>query len=122
MRVTPTKEQMAYLASIGASSSTIPQPGPAAGKCHKEVALPSHTVNRRVVHWWAILLVIVALLLSLVGIGKAEDKAAPVDSVAAEKPLPASQDSNAEVIKRLTILENELANIKKAIGRGDLRE
>lgn len=127
MRVTPTKEQMAYLVSIGASSSTIPQPGPAACtcKCHKVVVLPlppAPTAKRWVVHWWAVLLVVVALLLSLVVIGRAEDKAPLVDSVAAEKTLPAPRDSNVEALKRLTALEDELANIKKAIGRGDLRE
>ena len=122
MRVTPTKEQMAYLASIGASSSTMPQPRPAAGKCQKEVTLPPHKANRRVVHWRAVLLVVVALLLSLVGIGRAEDKVAPMNPVVAEKPLPAPQDSNVEALKRLSALENELANVKKAIERGDLRE
>ena len=122
MRVTPTKQQMAYLASIGASSATIPQPRAAAGKCQKEVTLPPHTANRRVVHWWAVLLVVVVLLFSLVGIGRAEDNAAPLNPVVAEKLLPAPQDSNVEALKRLSALESELVNVKKAIGRGDLRE
>jgi len=119
MRVTPTQEQMAYLASIGASSSTIPQPRPAAGKCDIEIVSHPHTTNRRVVHWWAVFLVTVVLLLSLVGIARTEEKTAPAGNETVENPLTAPQVSNVQLLKSLTALENELANVKETIGNGD---
>ena len=65
MRVTPTREQMAYLASIGVSKATIAQPGPVIAQS----AEPPHTTSRRsrgrAVQWWVVLLVIVVLLVSL---------------------------------------------------------
>lgn len=121
MRVTPTQEQMAYLASIGASKSTIPQPGPLFSECPKAAALTSSGTSKRALQWWVIILVIMALLLSLAGIARAEQEAPPVNAVSGGDQV-ASQDISTTMAQRITAIEKELTKMKEAGERGDLRE
>ena len=73
MRITPTREQMAYLASIGVSNATIAQPGQGTVK---PLDNGQHVVRAsagRTSPWWiVILLMIVVLLLSLAVVARAQ--------------------------------------------------
>jgi len=73
MRITPTREQMAYLASIGVSNETIAQPGanPASPLVDDKKAGGGPT--GQALQWWAILLVIIAMALSVAGLAHGQE-------------------------------------------------
>lgn len=116
MRVTPTREQMAYLASVGVSSETIAQPGPRSAPPLEDRSSPGSGSAGRVLQWWAMLLVIIAFLISLAGLARAQEPS-PARQEAATSGDPADRRVVRTPVERLDAIEAEIDGIKEAVGR-----
>jgi serine/threonine protein phosphatase PrpC/phage shock protein PspC (stress-responsive transcriptional regulator) len=112
---------MAYLASIGVSKATMSQQSQMRADSVQATALTSRGSGKRVVKWCVICLVVVALLFSLIGLAHAEEAAQSANSKISDDKV-ASQGNIATVVRRLDVVDKELAKLRDASGRGVMRE
>ena len=115
MRTTPTREQMAYLASIGVSEAIVAHPGLGAPQPVKDSHNAIRVSARRANRLWATLLVIIALLLCLAGLACAEEPwpdgnsaVAPGDQIHHRGEIAAPQN--------IAGIETDIANLRAPAG------
>lgn len=116
MRITPTREQMAYLASIGVSKATIAQPGAMIAKLAEDTNSSSRRSGSRAIQWWAIFLVIIVLLLSLASLARAEETQPAGNDVVTPGSQVDSQDDYTTA-ERLDAIELEISKVREVLGR-----
>lgn len=120
MRISPTRQQMAYLASVGVTRATIAQPDTGVAQPTEE----SHTVVRRTrrrVILLAILLMIIVLLVSLSSIVNAQDPQ-PAGSSEVTVVGQVNRQGDLSASQRLDALETEIAVLRETGGYTTTRE
>jgi len=120
MRITPTREQMAYLASIGASKPTSSQPKSAtAAPTAQQHTTPRHS-GSPAIQWWAIILVIIVLLLAIVGFAQAQTTQPAQNEVVAGGQVDHQDDFTMD--QWLDAIETDVEMLRESIGQLPTRD
>lgn len=117
MRITPTPEQMEYLASIGVSKASTPRATSKGKEPTKNIVLSAHKPNNPRADRWVIVLLILLMLLFLAHFARAEETMQP-DKGQATAQVP-SQTDLALVVERLDVIESELSKLQDGVGRNE---
>lgn len=120
MRITPTREQMEYLASIGVSKASTPRTIPKGKEPTKNIALRADKPNSPGANRWVILLLILLLLLFLARFARAEETMQPEKGPATAQ-VPSRLDL-ALVVERLDAIESEFSKLQDGFSRNERLE